>query len=79
MKKLLVCCKMFAFFKAIFKFCTAKRLLNRLNKMAVCSLFISHSVFKNKTVENGKNSKNLVKMIKTTLLNNGHQQKSICT
>ena len=26
MKKLLVCCKMFAFFKAIFKFCTAKRL-----------------------------------------------------
>ena len=25
-KKLLVCCKMFAFFKAIFKFCTAKRL-----------------------------------------------------
>ena len=25
-KKLLVCCTMFAFFKAIFKFCTAKRL-----------------------------------------------------
>ena len=25
-KKLLVCCKMFAFFKAIFKFCKAKKL-----------------------------------------------------
>ena len=24
-KKLFVCCKMFAFFKAIFKFCTAKK------------------------------------------------------
>ena len=26
-KKLLVCCRIFAFFKAIFKFCTAKKLL----------------------------------------------------
>ena len=28
-KKLLVCCKIFAFFKAIFKFCTAKRLFTK--------------------------------------------------
>ena len=31
-KKLLVCCKMFAFFKAIFKFCTAKNCLKNKYK-----------------------------------------------
>ena len=47
-----------------------KKLVNRSNKMTFCSPFISCSVFKNKTVENGKKSKKfyLAKMIKTTLL-----------
>ena len=38
--------------------------------MTVCSLFISCSVFKNKTVENGEKQQKIlsVKMIKTTLL-----------
>ena len=31
MKRLLVCCEMFAFFKAIFKFCTANSVYNHFN------------------------------------------------
>ena len=35
MKKLLVCCKMFGFFKAIFKFCTAKKLFKFIWKLNI--------------------------------------------
>ena len=31
-KFLVVCCEIFAFFKAIFKFCTAKNTLKKINK-----------------------------------------------
>ena len=38
-KKLLVCCRMFAFFKAIFKFCTAKKLFTFFKQRSFCLNF----------------------------------------
>ena len=46
-KKLLVCCKMFALFKAIFKFCTAKRLLSTFSCKNLLYTLISFKVVTN--------------------------------
>ena len=44
-KKLLVCCKMFAFFKAIFKFCTANKFYSRRCFLALLKDIISKIFF----------------------------------